>query len=56
MYNRPTEITGSDGNRYLIEYERVGYKAIELSLIPIKIRVSKDEYEFDTRVYIYVKN
>ena len=40
------------GNKYLIEHERVGYKAIELSLIPIKVRVSKDEYEFDTRVDI----
>ena len=46
----PTEVLGSDGNRYLIEQERVGYDAIELSLIPIKVRVSKDYYEFGTRV------
>lgn len=51
MYHLPpTEVLGSDGNRYLIEQERVGYDAIELSLIPIKVRVSKDYYEFGTRV------
>ena len=52
MYSKPpiTEVLGSDGNRYLIEHERVGYEAIELSLIPIKVRVSRDDYEFGTRV------
>lgn len=55
MYHKPpatTEVLGSDGNRYLIEHERVGYEAIELSLIPVKMRVSKDDYEFRTRVDI----
>ena len=55
MYDKPltsVEVLGSDGNKYLIEHKRVGYEAIELSLIPVKMRVSKDDYEFRTRVDI----
>lgn len=55
MYDKPltsVEVLGSDGNRYLIEYKNVGYEEIELSLIPVKIRVSKYDYEFKTRVDI----
>ena len=41
---RYVEILGSDGNIYIIESGRVGYDSIELSIIPHKIKISREHY------------
>ena len=40
--SQPIYVTGSDGNQYLIESERVGYNTTELSLIVGKTKINKD--------------